>query len=140
MKTLLTMAFLSLILASCTPFREVRFDVLENSVASAFPEIESTNSIDKSANFIVQRMQKLEYLVSEIEGVEKPRIAILENTALVSLESNEGISKQDLKAKKKIIEYKIRQVDPSIKYVHVSATDDMIEKINEVLGKISSYY
>lgn len=124
-----------LILSACAPLREVRFDVLENSVAGAFPEIESTNTIDIEADFITQRIQKLESLVEEMPGVENVKIAILENAALVYLEFEEHLVKKDIKAKKKVIEHKIKQVDSSLRYVSVSATEEMINKIYEVLEK-----
>lgn len=138
MKIFLFALFLAITLTSCMPFREVRLGELEYAAFSSFPEIESTNTIDKSANFTLQRIQKLESLISEIENIGTPRIAIFENTALVSLDnSTEDLPGLDLQAKKKIVEYKIRQVDPSIKYVYVSNSYDMGSRVDDLLHKIS---
>jgi len=124
-----------LMLSACYPFHEVRFDALENSVASVFPEIEPTNTIDKEADFTTQRTQKLESLVGEIQGIENVKIVIIENAALVSLEFEEHLTKKDIKAKKKVIEYKIKQVDGGLRYVSVSAKEETIDRIYEILEK-----
>ncbi|MCL1924697.1 MAG: YhcN/YlaJ family sporulation lipoprotein [Defluviitaleaceae bacterium] len=135
MRLLMFVSLLGLFLTACSPLREVRFDALENSVAYAFPELESTNVIDKEADFLTQRTQKLESLVLGIDGIEGANIVILENAALVSLDFNERLEKRDIKAKKKVVEHKIKQVDSSVKHVSVSVTDEIVQKIYDVLEK-----
>ena len=130
------------ILPSGCMVREVRFDSLENSIQKRTADMIEKNvggyvqDLDRRMQTKEERIVNIENNVASINGVTSASVVILENAAIVSINIDEQIETSMMTALRRNVERKVKEVDRSIKYVSVTATPEMIEKLHEIEGGV----
>ena len=120
-----------LFLVSCSPVREVRFEPLYNSISGAADGIIEKN-VDYNVNveYVEDRILKLEDSIISINGIKNASVIIIENAAIVSINLEEGIGNPSLPTIRRDIERRVKEIDKNIRYVSVTATPELIEKLH----------
>lgn len=89
----------------------------------------------RSSSTTAERAEKLERHVTGIEGVDRASVVITGNTAIVGISlagELEDFSDRRLMRLKARIESEIRQLEPSLAYVAVTASNEFVERINDI--------
>ncbi|MCL1935088.1 MAG: YhcN/YlaJ family sporulation lipoprotein [Defluviitaleaceae bacterium] len=116
---------------------------LQNSVRPAANNIISNNIANTAENNYVEefndkmesietRIENIENAITKMYGIKTANVLILENAAIVSISLDEGIGNPSVPTIRRDIEYKVRQIDPHIEHVSVSASAEIVEKLNDI--------
>lgn len=152
MPLLITLSFTTLV-TGCSPLREVRFDTIQNSSqvrANAIVKKNSTRLYKNNEPYIsedltsdvkgfeqatqnhIKKLRELEEMVANIEGVESVNIAIIKNSAIVSINFEQQVNNKDTIKIKNYIRNKIKQANPSIQSVSITAAPEFVERVNKI--------
>jgi len=138
MKIFIVLGFL-LILTSCTPLRELRFDTIENSIKTRtqpLMDLGKNNHVEEFDEKTYNNNERVDFLESEIAkmyGVTDASVVILENAAIISVDFDEDIREQDIARLKKSIEHRVKEKDSDIKYVSVTSAPELMEKLKDLV-------
>lgn len=95
----------------------------EESIAD---ELEKNNSISR------EKAEALIDAVTEIEGIEEASAVVYGSAAIIGISIEGELTDEKLIALKNLAEEKAKETDQGIKFVAVTAADDLIEQITEI--------
>ena len=128
------------IASGCTPLREVRFDTLQNSVRQRTEDLMQRNvgdhvqDFDRMTGHKEDRIVTLEDGIRQVIGIKDASVIIIENAAIVSVNLTEGTGNTAMPNIRRDIERRVKELDKSIRYVSVTASPEMIERLHEITG------
>lgn len=143
MKKPALLLLITLLMTGCTPLREVRTDSLANNLKKQGEGVKrqlTTNLSEVTTDMMrfdgyqdikERRTQRIETELETMHMVDRANVVIIENAAIVSINFSEEVSNRNVGKMKKQIKERVKSLDKGLRYVSVSASPEILEKLFE---------
>ncbi len=95
---------------------------------------DDTDEFQNKLNSTKKRAKKIADAVEIIEEIENAYVVVTGNTAIIGINLIESLSDTQIISLKHIIEDEVREIDPDIGHIAVTASPELVERIMNMSG------
>ncbi|NLJ88309.1 MAG: hypothetical protein GX327_05935 [Epulopiscium sp.] len=100
--------------------------------------VERVNNNYFDIGYNSERANRIAKMINDFPEVKKSTIIITGNTALIGIETTEGLNEKEIEKLKKQIENKVYSSDISLKNIGITSSSEIITRMNKISNSIKN--